>query len=268
LLLGLFDPAGRQDIPADNVTCAAHGAHGLAVLTGIAIADSTGIQSVDLPSVDHLDEQARSLLEDMPIGAIKIGIVPSAETASVLAGLVADYGEVPMVLHLPAAELPPSEADLEETEPANGAVLELLLPQTDVVVIAANALDRWLSEDVVRHLDGASGPQSLLTLGAQWALIVGFAQRPGYCVTLLLGPDGQTQAWPWDTPPDRVQDVSGLVATSIAIHLANGLSVPEATQKASAYAQEAASRSFQPGMGQRLAARMPAHGSVSGEAST
>jgi len=257
LLFGIFDPTGCHDIPGDNVTCAAHGVHGLSVLTGTAHADSTGIFGIDPPSMEHLDEQARCVLEDMPIQAIKIGAIPTPEIASAIAEIVADYGEVPLVLHLPALLGPHPEQDEEEFDPVVGAVLELLLPQATVAVMPAGVLSRWLNDDVLQHLEGTSGPPAMLKLGADWVLVTAYRQRPGAWVNLLLGPDGQTLAWPLPALPERTQDISGLVATALAARLAKGESLQDAAKLACEYACEAAIQAFQPGMGQRLATRLP-----------
>lgn len=257
LLFGVFDPTGFHDIPADNITCAAHGVHGLAVLTGTALADSTGIFQVDAPSTETLDEQARCLLEDMPIRAIKIGAVPSAEIASAVAEIVADYSDSPVVLHLPPALGPQPEASEDDMDPSVGAVLELLLPQASVAVMPATALSRWLNEDVLRHLEGIEGPEAILTLGADWILVTGFAQRPGALINLLLGPNGQTRSWPAVASPDRLQDISGLVAAALAAGLAAGQTIEEAAQQACQYANQATQQPFQAGMGRRLASRLP-----------
>ena len=258
LLFGLFDPSGQQDLPADTITCAGHGSHGASVLTGVTIADSTGFLQVEASPAETVDEQARSLLEDMPIHAIKVGHVPSPEVASVIAGIAADYSHASLVLHLPNAQTPPAGDDEDQdSEPSLGAVLELLLPQTTVAVMGANALDRWVTEEVLLHLDGTSGPQAILALGADWVLVTGFAQRPGHLINLLLGPEGETISWPWQPTGPRIQDLNGLVATALANHLAEGSTVPEAAKKACTHASEVAQTAFQAGMGHRLVARRP-----------
>jgi hydroxymethylpyrimidine/phosphomethylpyrimidine kinase len=258
LLFGLFDPSGQQDLPADAITCAAHDSHGVCVLTGVALADTTGLLNVDAAVAESVDDQARGLLEDMPIHAIKVGTVPTPEIASMIAGIAADYSHAPLVLHLPASQAPTdSDDEDQDTEPSVGAVLELILPQTKVVVMGANAIERWLNDEVLAHLEGNGGPQAILALGADWVLVTAFAQRPGQLINLLLGPDGETVAWPWQPVGARVQDLNGLIATAIANHLATGLSVTEAAKQACTYASLTATCAFQAGMGQRLVSRLP-----------
>ena len=257
LLFGLFDPTGRIDIPADNVTCAANGAHGLAIATGFALADSTGLHAVERISAEVIDDQARYLLEDIPINAIKAGNQVCPECVSVIASVAADYNEAPLVVQLGPQEGPPVEPshdlDAEGPETCVSAVLEMLVPQAAVVVMPASAIGRWLNEEVLHPFDPNDGPAALLSLGANWVLFTGHSQRPGSLVNLLLGPEGETIALPCQAPPQRVQDLSGLTATALACALANGQSVPEAARTACAFAERAGQGSFQAGMGQKLA---------------
>jgi hydroxymethylpyrimidine/phosphomethylpyrimidine kinase len=256
LIFGAFDPTGAEGLPADAVTCAALGSHALGVLTGTNIADSSGSQQINPIIAEQIDEQARTLLEDVQIAAFKVGALFSPEAASVIAQIIADYSESPMVLHLGQSYLASESADdPDEYDVMVGATLELLLPQTHIVVIDEARLKHWFNDDVIEHLDGANGPGELLTLGANWALVLNHAQRPGHLVHLLLGPEAQTFSWPAWPKPHRVQDLSGLVATAVTVGLAQGLAPFEACEQACAYATQSLNGAFQAGMGARVARR-------------
>jgi hydroxymethylpyrimidine/phosphomethylpyrimidine kinase len=194
----------------------------------------------------------------MPVQAIKIGALSSTEAVSAVAQIAADYSDVPLVLHLGLLELD-SEKDPEEDQAEDlvGATLELLVPQAHVVVVQAKRLTQWITEDVLEAAGQTAGPQALQAIGANWVLVTGSPQRPGHLVNILVGPDNETASWPWHAPADRVRDSGGLVAAALATLLARGLSVPEAAELACAHAEQALSQSFQPGMGQRIARRIP-----------
>lgn len=262
LVFGLFDPTGRTDIPADSITCAAHGTHALCVPTGMAVSDTAGIHALDRGNAEQVDEQARCLLEDMPVAALKVGTVMCPEVSSVIASVAADYSDAPLVLQLGPQENPGDvpDQDMEggEVAPSVGATLELLVPQASVVVMPASAMSRWLNDEVLNNFNPADGPSALLALGATWALVTGFAQRPGSLVNLLLGPEGETIALPCEPGsnlPQRIQDLSGLTATALACGLAQGMTVIDSAKLACDYAELAARRAFQAGMGQKLANR-------------
>jgi hydroxymethylpyrimidine/phosphomethylpyrimidine kinase len=256
LIFGVFDPTGAQGLPADAITCAALGSHALGVLTGTTIADSSGSHHIEPIIAEQIDEQARTLLEDMQIAAFKVGALFSPEAASVIAQVIADYSDAPMVLHLGESyTAPDAHNDPDEYDVMVGSTLELLLPQTHVVVIDEARLKHWFNDDVIEHLEGATGPSELLTLGADWALVLNHTQRPGHQVNLLLGPESQTFSWATWPRPHRVQDMSGLVATAVTAALAQGLPPVQACEQACAYAALTLEGAFQAGMGARTARR-------------
>lgn len=227
----------------------------------MAISDTAGIHSLERGNAEQIDDQARCLLEDMPVAAIKVGTVTCPEISSVIASIGADYSDAPLVLQLGPQENPAGAADQDleggEVAPSVGATLELLVPQASVVVMPASAMTRWLNDEVLNNFNPADGPSALLTLGATWALVTCFAQRPGSLVNLLLGPEGETIALPCQGAAtlQRVQDLSGLTATALACGLAQGMTVIDSAKLACEYAERAAAAAFQAGMGQKLANR-------------
>src|SRR3546814_1769587 len=100
LIFGPFDPSGSSNLPADAVTCALLGGHALSVLTGTHVQDTAGIEEIHSATFDLIDDQARCLLEDMAVGAMKAGPLYTIESVSAIAQVVADYSPVPLVLHL------------------------------------------------------------------------------------------------------------------------------------------------------------------------
>jgi hydroxymethylpyrimidine/phosphomethylpyrimidine kinase len=258
LIFGPFDPTGSDGLPADAVTCAALGVHALSVLTAVTTQDTADTESVVPCRAEQIDDQARCVLEDMSVQAIKVGALSSAEAVSAVAQVAADYSQVPLVLHLGAqavdSEEPPEDDGAEDLV---GATIELLVPQAHVVVMEARRLAQWVTEDVIEVSGQTAAPQALQAIGADWVLLTGSPQRPGHRVNVLVGPDSETITWPWVAPPDRVRDAGGIVATALAALLAQGLSVPEAARAACTHAALALEQSFAPGMGQRIAARMP-----------
>lgn len=259
LIFGQFDPTGSDGLPADAITCAALGGHALSTLTSLTIQDSAKSESVFPCSADQIDDQARCVLEDMPVQAIKVGQISSTEAVSAVAQIAADYSHVPLVLHLGPQDVNTEHEheDDDEVEDLVGATIELLVPQAHVVVLESRRLSQWITEDLLEAAGQTAGPQALQAIGAQWVLLTGSQQRPGHIVNILVGPDNETLSWPWIAPPDRVRDSGGLIAAALTALLAKGLSVPEAAAQACAHAELALTQSFQPGMGQRIARRIP-----------
>jgi hydroxymethylpyrimidine/phosphomethylpyrimidine kinase len=257
LIFGPADPTGSDGLPADAVTCARLGCHGLAAITAVTVQDTAAVEDVQAISPELLDDQARCLLEDMPVQAIKVGGLYTAEAASAVAQVAADYSQVPLVLHLgQRGPLPDDAAEQEDAEDLLAATLELVLPQADVVVVEHSRLAHWVADGTMEIGEAVSPAHALLGAGAKWVLAIGVPIRPGHYANVLVGPDGSTSNWPWQPPPDRNGDTGGLLATALAAYLARGLEMAQAVEQAIAHADASLAGSFLPGMGRRIANRI------------
>jgi Hydroxymethylpyrimidine/phosphomethylpyrimidine kinase len=257
LLFGPFDPSGADGLPADAVTCAQLGCHAISTLTAVTVQDTAGIEEVHVQPPELLDDQARCLLEDMPVQAIKVGALFSAESVSAVAQIAADYSHLPLVLHLgPRGPAPRDAADQEDADELLAATFELLLPQAHVAVIEHVRLNQWVAEGLVEPGELPSPLHALLAAGAQWALATGNPVRPGHRTNLLVGPENRTASFPWQAPPERSTDTGGVLSCALAAQLAHGLAVPKAVEAALAYSDAAMAAAFQPGMGNRIPNRV------------
>jgi hydroxymethylpyrimidine/phosphomethylpyrimidine kinase len=229
----------------------------LAALTAVTVRDTAATEEIQPAAPELIDDQARCLLEDMRVQAIKVGPLYTTESISVLAQIAADYSHVPLVLHLQQL---PDETLIEnmDVEDVQLAIFELLLPQTDIVVVDHNLLQQWQAQGVLAGGGAASPAQALLQYGAKWVLTTGAPLRPGHGSHLLQGQQGETANWNWQAPPSRLVDADGPLACAIAAGLARGQDVQKAVHDAISTAGPLVSRSFQPGMGQRIIDRSTA----------
>ncbi|RYE94804.1 MAG: hydroxymethylpyrimidine/phosphomethylpyrimidine kinase, partial [Oxalobacteraceae bacterium] len=96
LTFGVTDPVGALGLQADQAVFSAFGCHALTVSTGLLIADTARVDDLHEMDPDWVVDQARVLLEDMPVAAFKVGSIASIEQASVIAEIVSDYPDVPL----------------------------------------------------------------------------------------------------------------------------------------------------------------------------
>ena len=82
LTFGSADPVGATGIQADLATFAAMGCHGLSIITSILVSDTARIEDAQIIDIDWVADQARVILEDMPVAAFKVGAVGSIENIS------------------------------------------------------------------------------------------------------------------------------------------------------------------------------------------
>ena len=70
LSFGLLDPTGASGALADGLSVAAMGCHLSLVATCIAVQDTRERSDLFIVDEELLDDQARAVLQDMPVAAI------------------------------------------------------------------------------------------------------------------------------------------------------------------------------------------------------
>ena len=249
LAFGPFDPSGSGNLPANTITSTKLGCHTLSVLTALHVQDTAVTEEIHSLPPELIDDQARLLLEDMPVQAFCVGPLYTTSAVSVLAQIAADYTNVPLVLHLGKL---PDESLLEGADPEDtlAAIQELLLPQTDIVIADHTLLEQWRAQGM---LPGDNSPQqTLLDHGATWALSTAAPLRQGQHSYLLTNQDNDTFQWPWSAPIARLSDADGPLVAATAVGIAQGMATPQAVKQAIDLSAEITQHTFQPGMGNRL----------------
>lgn len=251
LIFGPFDPSGSSNLPIDAVICARLGAHAGCVATAIHVQDTAGIETIQRLMPELVDDQARCLLEDMPIGALKIGPQYDPETISALAQIAADYSTLPLVLHLCN---PPTIPDLEDLDPEDTvhALLDLLAPQALVAVIDAALPDLWVNQGLLAAPRAQMAAEALHELGVEHVLCCNATLGAGLHGLVLHSQGQPGRRWPWPAPQVRTSDSESLLATLLTCLLASGLEPAVATEQAVTLASPMLAQHFHPGMGQRI----------------
>src|SRR3954469_14347618 len=98
LTFAASDPSGGAGLQADILTLASMGCHPLSVVTAITVQDTLGVEGSQALDAEWVADQARCLLEDIPVDAFKIGVLGSVENIAAIAEIISDYPNVPLVL--------------------------------------------------------------------------------------------------------------------------------------------------------------------------
>jgi hydroxymethylpyrimidine/phosphomethylpyrimidine kinase len=243
------DPTGGAGIQADLLTLSSMGCHALSVVTAITVQDTAGVEDVLPIEADWVSDQARVLLEDMPVAAFKIGMVGSVENCAAIAEVVSDYPDVPLILDPVLAS---GRGDEIATEDMIEAMREMLIPQT--TIITPNSLEaRRLADDggdEERSLDDCA--KRILEMGCEYVLITGTHENTPLVVNTLYGQQGVIRSDSWQRLPGSYHGSGCTLASAIAATLANGLDIPEAVREAQEYTWQTLNAGFRPGMGQHI----------------
>lgn len=254
LTFAASDPSGGAGLQADLMTIASMGCHPLSVTTALTVQDTVGVSSILAIDADWVDDQARTLLEDMPVAAFKIGLLGSIENIVVIAEILADYPGVPLVLDPVLAS---GRGDELADEEMVAGLRHLLLPLTTVLTpntLEARRLATTGDQDEGQHPTLVDCAQRLLSSGCEYVLLTGtHDSTPRVVNSLYGGPDGQLlRRDVWDRLPGSYHGSGCTLASALAAQLAIGLPVSDATGAAQEYTWQALAAGFRAGMGQFL----------------
>src|SRR4030095_6077892 len=130
LTFAATDPTSGAGLQADLLALASMGCHPLSVVTAITVQDTAGVESVLPLDPEWVADQARCLLESMPVAACKRGVLGSTDIVTVVAEIVSDYPDVPLVVDPVFAS---GRGDEFASEDIVSAIRELLVPQSTVI---------------------------------------------------------------------------------------------------------------------------------------
>jgi hydroxymethylpyrimidine/phosphomethylpyrimidine kinase len=257
LTFAATDPSSGAGLQADILALASIGCHPLSVVTGVTVQDTVGVESVMALDADWVNDQARTILEDVQISAFKLGLLGSVENIAVIAEIVADYPEVPLIID---PILTSGRGDPLSNEEMQAALCELLIPQATLITpnsLEARRLAFYEEGDEIMHTSLDEAAMRLLEMGSEYVLITGTHERTHDVVNSLYGShedgtSGLIKAYRWQRLAGSYHGSGCTLTSAIAACLAHGLSMEEAVQEAQEYTWQTLQNGFRPGMGQLI----------------
>lgn len=255
LVFAATDPSGGAGLQADIMTLSSMGCHPLSVVTAVTIQDTMGVDEVSPIEAEWVIDQARCVLEDMPVAAFKIGLLGNIEQIAAIAEVVSDYPEVPLVLDPVLAS---GRGDELVTEEMVVALRELLIPQT--TILTPNSLEaRRLAAEEREEGEGpdlAECAKRIIASGCEYVLVTGTHENTVEVVNTLYGQNGAVRSDSWPRLPGAYHGSGCTLASAIAATIANGLEVSDAVKDAQEYTWQTLKAAFRPGMGQHIPDRL------------
>jgi hydroxymethylpyrimidine/phosphomethylpyrimidine kinase len=248
LVFAASDPSSGAGIQADMLALCSLGCHPLTAITALTVQDTVGVQSVHPVSAELLEQQARAVLEDMPVVAFKIGLLGSIENVLAVAEIIADYPEIPVIFDPVLAS---GRGDELSGEEIISAMREMLLPQTTLLTPNAPEARRLAESD---EDDGEPSieicAQRLIEMGAQYVLITGTHENTPQVTNILFGAEGEIRRDTWERLPGSYHGSGCTLASAISGCIAGGASVEDAVRDAQDYTWQTLANGFRAGMGQ------------------
>jgi hydroxymethylpyrimidine/phosphomethylpyrimidine kinase len=248
------DPCGAGGLTADVMAIASAGGHALAIVTGAYVRDTAEIFDHISFDEEAVSEQARTVLEDMSVSAIKVGFVGNPENISVIAEIAADYAEVPLIAYMPSL----AWWDEDKIDDYLDAFRELLLPQTTVLVGNHSSLWRWLLPDWPgeRNPSAKDIAKAAAQLGVPYTLVTGIPLPEQFIDNALATPQAVLYSEKFERFEAVFSGAGDTLSAALTALLANGHDLSAATAEALTYLDQSLSAGFHPGMGHTVPDRM------------
>jgi hydroxymethylpyrimidine/phosphomethylpyrimidine kinase len=236
------DSGGAAGIAADLATIADLGAHGAVAVTAVTAQDTTGVHAVHRIPAPMVAAQVDSVLADLPVAAVKTGMLGSADVVALVAERL---GGLDLPLVVDPVLVATSGAELGDERVAE-AYRTRLLPVASVVTPNLDEA-RALSgvdgpPDLLAHLLAESGPAVVLTGGA----------CSGICTDWVVVPGDEPVSLMHDAVPTGNDHGTGCTfSAALAVHLARHVPLLTAVRRAAGYttAQLRLSQSWELGRG-------------------
>ncbi|MDR3764490.1 MAG: bifunctional hydroxymethylpyrimidine kinase/phosphomethylpyrimidine kinase [Acidobacteriota bacterium] len=241
-----YDPSSGAGITADLKTISAHACYGVSAITALTVQNTLGVRRVSAIAPETLSEILQALLDDFPPMAIKVGMLATAENATIVADFLSALPSPHPPVVLDPILLSSSGAVLLE-EAGVHMLRQRLLPLATVVTpnLAEARVLTGLAE---------ADPETLATglrrLGAQAAVVTGgdtgndasdtlaYVMGGIECVETLFAARIESRA---------THGTGCAFSTALACGLAMGQSIPAAATSAKLFVRRAIEQA--PGLG-------------------
>jgi len=214
------DSGAGAGIQADARTIHALGGYACTAITAVTAQNTRGITAWRPVPTKLLVAQIAAVLDDLPVAAIKTGLLPGAAAVRAVAGALAVYPKIPLVVDPVLG----STSGTRFLPPAGvGALLGELLPFATLVTPNWPEAEALTSRRVRTFADAEAAARQLLATGCQAVLVKG-GHGPGRVCRDCLVVAGKHPVW-FENPRIKTRNTHGtgcVLSAAIALRLAQG----------------------------------------------
>jgi hydroxymethylpyrimidine/phosphomethylpyrimidine kinase len=232
------DSSGGAGIQADLKTFSALGVYGASAIVALTAQNTTGVTAIHDAPPDFITAQIDAVMEDLVVGAVKIGMVSRAESIAAIADALIRHKATNVVID--PVMVASSGARLL-SEDAVAALKERLLPLALVLTPNLPEAAVLLGEETARdEAEMEAQARALKALGARAVLVKGGHAAGRESVDVLVAPDGAVTRLAAPRHDTRNTHGTGCTLSSaIAAGLAKGVALDQAIAEAKTYVAEA-----------------------------
>ena len=231
------DSGGGAGIQADLKTFAALGCYGMSAITALTAQNTVGVQGIHAVPAAFLKAQIQSVVEDIGVDAVKIGMLHEPAIVEVVAWAI-DHYQLQRVVFDPV--MVATSGDRLIAQETVQVLVRELFPRATLITPNLDEAALLVGHAIERAEDLETEAQRLIEMGANAALLKG-GHLAGDTVTDVLLCKGEAPLR-LSSPRIASRNVHGTgctLSSAIAAHLGLGLPLAEAVQQARAFILQA-----------------------------
>lgn len=231
------DSGGGAGIQADLKTFSALGVFGCSAVSSLTAQNTLGVQGVLPIAPEFVQQQIESVLSDIPVAAIKTGMLATADIIAAVAESLRAYPQIPVVLD---PVMVATSGDRLLAEDAIQTLIEQLMPLASIITPNLHEAAVLLNEPAANNLEQMQVQgKKILALGARAVLMKGGHTDDEQATDLLVTSEGTSR---FSRPRLTTKNTHGTgctLASAIAAGLAKKLPLPDAVKQAKDYLHNA-----------------------------
>ncbi|WP_298220117.1 bifunctional hydroxymethylpyrimidine kinase/phosphomethylpyrimidine kinase [Halothiobacillus sp.] len=255
LVFSGHDPSGGAGVQADIEAIISQGVHPATVITALTVQDTVNVRRFVPTDPSLVIEQARAVLEDMPVQCIKIGMIGSVALVEVIHSILTDYPDIPVVLD---PVLIAGGGGTLANEDVAKAMINLLLPLTTILTPNAYESRALVKTARLPANDLDARGQALLDMGPEYVLLKGGDEQSTEVENWLFTHHQPPRKFTYERLPGEFHGSGCTLASAIAglIAQATDADYVNAIHEAQEYTSHALFHAAQIGHGQWIPHRL------------
>lgn len=254
MTLAGHDPVGGAGIQADIESITAANCHATAVISCLTVQDTHNVYRLQPVDAELFYQQAKTVLDDVPIRVFKIGLLAYEPIVEKLVQLLDEYPDIPVVYDPVLAA--GGGCDLS-TKAFISKIKTQLLPKVSVLTPNLPEALRLLGRELVTKQAMTDHGLSMIAaelsnLGCDYILLTGTHNPTDQVQNTLYYKGACIDQGVWQRLPHEYHGSGCTLASSIAAHLALGKDMQEAVTDAQAFTWQSLQKGFVIGKGQRI----------------
>ncbi|MBY6205285.1 bifunctional hydroxymethylpyrimidine kinase/phosphomethylpyrimidine kinase [Halomonas denitrificans] len=211
------DACGGAGIQADLKTFAAFGVHGASALTAVTAQNTLGVTAIESLPARFVAAQIRACLDDLPLTAIKTGMLASSPLIEAIVAALPRDG-APLLVIDPVMVATSGDRLLDES--ATRTLVDRLLPRAALVTPNRPEAAILTGADADAPVDELA--DRMLELGLRAVLIKDGHGSDATCRDLLATSDGRRRTFDRARRPGRYHGTGCALSAAICALLARG----------------------------------------------